>query len=482
MPKDKPKKVNLVKVVEVGDELKIPKGVSIPEAIEALQREHRSREQEVNVTAEIEGYLIPDAALAFSKALASIYGYAHQTGTPGFFRDNPPQLIQVRTGPGVNDTVQVPWGGLVVPGLQGRLSVGYGHSPISGRYHMTISATVKRMHKGRVDEIVGKTRQILEKESIYKGTAFSIRLRDDDGDPKPFPEPQFMRLNPALEGELVFNRQVQASIDVNIFTMLEYPDMVKQLGIPPKRGVLLSGKFGTGKTMTSTVVATKAVKNGFTFIKCERATELADVLRLARDYGRAVVFCEDIDRVVDGQRTMDMDDLLNVVDGIESKSTELIVVFTTNDAARINRAMLRPGRLDAVINFEAPDEETVERLFRMYGRGLVADDLDVTQAAHMMKGHIPAIVQEVVEKAKLAAIWRNEGVMPDALTSEDLVSAAYAMANQLELMKEPVADTRTSEEKAASIVAGGLTEAARIAKDVTPVDEAVAITANGSKG
>ena len=72
-----------------------------------------------------------------------------------------------------------------------------------------------------------------------------------------------------------------------------------------------------------------------------------------------------------------MDEILNVIDGIESKGTEIITVLTTNNLGNITSAMLRPGRLDAIVSVRAPDAKAAQQLVRLYAGTLLAADDDL---------------------------------------------------------------------------------------------------------
>jgi transitional endoplasmic reticulum ATPase len=393
--------------------------------------------------------------------MKQMYGWAHNVPTPGFFGDNPPTMLSVRVG--LNKTVSVPWGILVVPGLEGHLSSGTERGP-DGHMRFVIGGNVKRKSEKKVEEITEATREYLLHNSVYKGKAFRLRVTDGRGEPVAMPEPHFLDINTQAKDELVFSRDVEASIAINVFTPIEHRELARQLGVPLKQGILLSGKLGTGKSMTSTVVADKATASGWTFIMCERATEIAEMLRLAQGYAPAVLFCEDIDRVMSGERDIDMDAILNVLDGVESKSSELMVILTTNHVEEISQAMLRPGRLDSIIDVKPPDAEATDRLMRLYGRGLIAQDEDISEACGIVAGQIPAVIQRVVERAKLAAIHRDPSTTwgAGALTGQDLVAAALAMKNQVDLLAERKEDTRSEYVKAAQIHADGRMKAAKV--------------------
>jgi SpoVK/Ycf46/Vps4 family AAA+-type ATPase len=194
------------------------------------------------------------------------------------------------------------------------------------------------------------------------------------------------------------------------------------------------------------VTAKKCVQSGWTFIYLDRVGALDEALRFARLYMPAVIFAEDIDRAVSGdERTVELDDVLNSIDGIEAKNSEIMVVLTTNHVEKINRAMLRPGRLDAVISVTPPDAEAAEKLIRLYARDLLPNEVDVSSAAKTLAGSIPAVIREVVERSKLYAISRT-GSNDFTLSSEDIEYAGLSMQRHLTLLSGPKEHMQTIEE------------------------------------
>lgn len=453
---DKNKKiVDVIKVVE-GNELVLPQGVEIPRIITALQQKMEYDNTVVSVHGVVPVF-IAEGAHAFYQVLKAKFGFVNAVATPGMFGPNPPDLLTIEIGDG--ETVQIPWGRFQLTGIDGWISTGYAIE--DNRAVFQINAEVKRRNETHVKEIIEATIQYVRKSPIFGGKAWRIRLKDDYGEIKMNPQPKFIPLNSNILNELVFSEDVMANIETSLFTPIEFTDIVREAKGSLKRGILLSGKYGTGKSMTSAATAWLAVQHGWTFIVCERADELAEVLRIAQDYPRAVVFCEDIDQVLQGERSINMNDILNIVDGVDSKSLELIVVMTTNHEENINQAMLRPGRLDAVIKVSPPDAAAVERLMRQYGRGYISDDLDIRDVALSLDGQIPAVIREVVERAKLKALRANPNLSTLNISREDLVHASLSMQNQLQLLAERVVDERTPYEKGAAIVKEGLVEMAR---------------------
>jgi transitional endoplasmic reticulum ATPase len=436
-------------IERTGLKIVVPEKMSLRTAIENLQRREKYEEEDTQIQETFEGF-IWDAALSFNKAMAQMFGWATAEPIPGFFESTPPKLISVETGPG--ETSNVPWGRFSLPGIVGWVQTG-GTQNNEGRVCFQATCLVKRKHEEQMKKLFELTRELLSRDSIYKGKAFKLRMKDDDGNNQSLPMPKFLNLSRVKPEELIFSDDVQDAISTSVFTVIENIEACRQYKVPLKRGVLVYGPYGTGKTLMANVAAKKCTERGWTFLYCERADELADMVKLAHFYQPAAVFCEDIDRAITGERSVAMDDILNIIDGIESKGTELMVILTTNHVENINKALLRPGRLDAVINVLPPDAGAVEKLLRIYGRGLIPDNADLSRVGKLLAGTIPAVIRECAERAKLSQIKLGveEKGRKMILTPEALIDAAKGMQNQLELLKEGKAEPGLNEKLGATL-------------------------------
>lgn len=427
------RKVHNATIVQHGKEIVVPTGMTTAQAITVLQRKLESDEQAVNFSETFRAFPW-DGAHALARVLEKRYGFFLQGETSGFFGSNPPQMISIEIGLG--QVAEVPWGRVFVPPIptsEGFLQTG--STTKDGLIAFSLHATVRRKHLPEVKAIAELIHQELRERSIYRAKAVKMRFKDDQGELLEMPEPKFMDVEGVTEADLIFPREVESAIRISVWTPIERAEEVRKLAIAAKRGILFAGDYGTGKTMAARVTAAKATRCGWTFVLCERADEFAETVRFARQYAPAVVFCEDIDRVTSGERTVSLDDILNVIDGIESKRSELMVVLTTNNIERIHPAMLRPGRLDAVIHIRRPDADAVERLIRLYAGPLIAPDEDLRPASRVLDGAIPAVVAECVQRAKLAALSHMGNDEKLRLTGKTLLEAAETMKLQLELLQ-----------------------------------------------
>lgn len=420
-----------------------PEPLGLRESAEVLQKKADEEEQPLSIS-EIIDALPWDGAQAFALAVKDLFGWGIWQPQKMMWMKIPPTLRTIRTGPNPNDTMQVIWGEMFIPQLEAKVSTAV--AVHEGRYVFQIRGEIQKKNRHRIDTLVALARIYATERSIYKGKAIRLFV-NERGQINNDKEPEFIKVDRSITEDLVFSDDVRAQLNTNLFAPIMYPQACRKLGIPLKRGILLAGPYGVGKSMTAAATAAMCTEFGWTFIMLDRVAGLKQVLDFAHRYAPVVVFAEDIDRIISGDdRTVSIDDVLNTLDGVQGKAHEIITVLTTNHPDRINHAMLRPGRLDAIVSVKAPDAVAAEKLMRQYGRGLIDPDTTLAKAGESLAGHIPAVIREAVERAKLTAVYRTEG-RPTSITDEDLVVAADTMKNHLDLMAGPGAPQKNAAER-----------------------------------
>lgn len=451
-------------------EILLPEGMDCRSGIEALRRKDEEMNQEVQIEEVFDAYPT-DGAHALMQSLKAIYGWTNlKSKKGGFFSpDQPCRMIGVSTGP--DSTVQVPWGQIGIPGVDGYLETTF--KLVKRRPVFMLTGRVKRRHEKEIHKVAETTREYLRENSIYRGAAIKIEFPDLEyaTSLEDF-EPEFLDVSNVNPDELIFSDDVSDKINSNLFTPIRRSQFCRDAGIPLKRGVLLAGQYGVGKTMTAYVAAKYAAENNWTFIYLKDVNDLAVAIQFARMYAPAVIFAEDLDNAIGtSRRDNDVNEILNTIDGVDSKDSEIIVCLTTNHVDRINRAMLRPGRLDATIKVTAPDANAAIRLVKQYARGRIAEGEDLTEVGELLDGMIPAVIRETVERAKLTAISNLDDAATETdlqITASDLKVAASTMKDQLDLLEPQTPDMRSDVEKAAGALGEKVVEA--FLSNATPVD------------
>ncbi|EMA34092.1 proteasome-activating nucleotidase Pan1 [Halobiforma nitratireducens] len=203
---------------------------------------------------------------------------------------------------------------------------------------------------------------------------------------------------------------------------LENPDMFDDVGIDPPSGVLLYGPPGTGKTMLAKAVANQT---DATFIKMagselvhkfigEGAKLVRDLFKVAREHEPAVIFIDEIDAIAakrtesktsgDAEVQRTMMQLLSEMDGFEERG-EIRIIAATNRFDMLDRAILRPGRFDRLIEVPKPSKEGRELIFEIHTRGMnVSDEVDFADLAEEVEDASGADIKAVCTEAGMFAI------------------------------------------------------------------------------
>src|SRR5690606_29618018 len=443
----------VVDIERSGDKILIPENIPIEDALKALVRRQEEEENEILIENEFPDMSPPEGALALYKALKDLYGFVDMKGYQNTFfgeQDAPMTFIQLEVAPG--EFVEVPWGKFRVPSVTGDLKtlvVWRNNGP-----YFCLQAKVKGRDRPKIMEIIKAIARRQKKNNLYKGYAIKPKFpdREEATSLKDF-LPEFFHMSPIREEELVFSAEIEKLIQDTLYTPIEYTDLCRKAGVSLKRGILLEGPYGVGKTLTARVVANKCREHGWTYIYLDDVTKLRHAIEFARRYQPSVIFAEDIDQVFEDahDRSYEVNEILNSIDGVDAKNTEVVVVLTTNNVEKISEAMRRPGRLDAIIPVRAPDAEAVQRLIKLFAGNLLEANQDLTNVGKQLEGQIPAVIREVIDRSKLSAIRRTKSNNAK-INAADLETAARGMILHMQLLKGKTIDTRTEAEKATDVL------------------------------
>jgi transitional endoplasmic reticulum ATPase len=205
---------------------------------------------------------------------------------------------------------------------------------------------------------------------------------------------------------------------------IKRPEVFKRMGIRPPKGILLHGPPGCGKTLVARAVATESeanfisIKGPEIFSKWVGESEKAirEVFRKGRTAAPAIIFFDEIDAIVprrgmgyadSGATERVISQLLTELDGIETLEN-VVVIAATNRPDILDPAVLRPGRFDRLIYVPAPDQKTLEQIFKIYTASMPLDKtVNIQDLTRMTLGYSGADVEAVCREAALNALRRN---------------------------------------------------------------------------
>lgn len=401
-----------------------PEGTTYTRAIEILEAK-RKEENTVISFQRIFRFRPDDGANAAAEVLKSRYGLTIGKSTQMMFGTRPPVIRTIQVAH--NKTKQVPWEKIGIPILEGAdITLTSTMDPDYGPVFAVVVSSPKK-HKTEIEGLFDEIDLYLKDNSIYRGKA----LVGAD-------ELEFLDTSTFDANKIVFSDEVTATLNAGLFGALKFSPEFRQDGIPLKRSLLLYGPYGTGKSSIGNMTAQVAESNGWTFLMARTGRDkVKDVLRTAKLYQPAVVFVEDIDTQSSTSKPQEVSELLESFDGITAKGTEVMLVMTTNHVDQIHAGMMRPGRLDFVVEIAALDRNGTERLVRaVVAPGKLDPTVDFDEVYKNMEKFEPAFVRATADRAKTFALTRAEGKPDYVLTTKDLVSAAQSLHPQLELLRK----------------------------------------------
>ncbi len=214
---------------------------------------------------------------------------------------------------------------------------------------------------------------------------------------------------------------VVQSLETNVILPLEQIELADQLGLKPKRGVLLAGPPGTGKTTVGRALAHRLKSKFFmidgTYISGTNNFyhRVASVFEEAKHNAPAIIFVDDGDVIFEnGEEQGLYRYLLTMLDGLESESSaEVCVMMTAMDVGNLPPALIRSGRIELWLELRLPDAAArAEILSQMLLRLTDAiGDVEVAPLADASNDFTGADLKRLVEDGKnLFAYDRVRGV------------------------------------------------------------------------
>ena len=210
-----------------------------------------------------------------------------------------------------------------------------------------------------------------------------------------------------------------------IVDFLRDPQKYTRVGARIPKGVILTGRPGTGKTLLAKAVAGEANVpffsiSGSDFVEMfvgVGASRVRDLFAEAKKNSPCIVFIDEIDAVgrrrgtgMGGghdEREQTLNQLLVEMDGF-GVNEGIIVMAATNRIDILDPAILRPGRFDRKIVVGLPDVKGREAILRVHARNKpLGDDVNLKQIAQTTAGFTGADLENLLNESALLAAHEN---------------------------------------------------------------------------
>jgi DNA polymerase III delta prime subunit len=250
--------------------------------------------------------------------------------------------------------------------------------------------------------------RLMRARDVFRGQVLSFTESEHHGNELV----SFLPRPAVTAADVVLPDGVLESIEQHIIGVADWSRDLLSAGQHLKRGLLLHGPPGTGKTHTVRYLTGRLADSTVILLTGRSIRFIDAAAALARRLQPSMVVLEDVDLVAtDRDYTPDgnplLFSLLDAMDGVGADA-DVTFVLTTNRADILETALAdRPGRVDLAIEIPRPDASCRKRLFRVYVRDLTVD-ADLAPVVAGTEGVTASFVKEMIRRTVLVSLRAGE--------------------------------------------------------------------------
>lgn len=205
---------------------------------------------------------------------------------------------------------------------------------------------------------------------------------------------------------------------------LKNKKLFDKIGIVPPKGVLLYGPPGSGKTLLAKAVANSTKASFIEIVGSELVQKfigegaklVKDIFKIAKEKAPCIIFIDEIDAIAaerldvgtSGEREVQRTfmQLLAELDGFKP-SGDVKIICATNRIDILDPALLRPGRLDRIIEIPFPDKLSRKEIFKIHTKSMNLKNIDFNAILDLTGGFSGAEIRSTCTEAGYFAIREN---------------------------------------------------------------------------
>ncbi|KAN0140525.1 AAA domain containing protein [Lactarius tabidus] len=264
------------------------------------------------------------------------------------------------------------------------------------------------------------------------------------------------------------------------------PGLVEKLGIQHVKGILLHGPPGTGKTLLARqigkmlnarepkIVNGPEILNKYVGQSEENIRKLfADAEKEYKDKGDEsglhIIIFDELDAIFKQRGSSNsgtgvgdtvVNQVLSKMDGVDQLNN-ILIIGMTNRIDMIDEALLRPGRLEVLMEISLPDEHGRYQILnihtaKMRNNGVMDHDVDIKELARLTKNFSGAEIGGLVKSATSFAFNRHVKVGTMAGISDDIEDLRVNADDFANALEEVHPAFGVSEEELAQVVQNGI--------------------------
>jgi proteasome regulatory subunit len=290
--------------------------------------------------------------------------------------------------------------------------------PNGNKFYVTVSTSVKNLEPGDSVLVEQKNLNIVDKVNVSKN--FDV-------------ERYVIIEKPKIDWNDIggLNEQIEEIKEV-VELPLKKPELFRKIGINPPKGILLFGPPGTGKTLLAKAIANSTDATFIEIVGSEivqkfigdGAKLIKEIFQLAKAKAPAIVFIDELDALcakrielgTSGEREVQRTfmQLLAEMDGFKSLDN-VKIIGCTNRKDILDPAILRPGRLDRLIEVPTPDKEGIKQIYKIHTKAMPMEKKFSMEKIYELSQELSgAEIRAIATEAGYFAIRENRETVTEA--------------------------------------------------------------------
>ncbi|MDT4963898.1 MAG: cell division protease FtsH [Pseudonocardiales bacterium] len=300
-----------------------------------------------------------------------------------------------------------------------------GSEPHSG--HDSVTLQVLSSEPGFATEATSRIRELAIEHNVFRGQVLSFGGEIFGHGQSLL---QFHHRPTLGAEELILPADVLQAVQRQVVEVARHKQRLLAAGQHLKRGLLLYGPPGVGKTHTVRYLTSSLVDTTVIQLTGDALHLISQACSIARALAPSMLIVEDVDLIAEdrgmypGQHPM-LFQLLNEMDGL-AEDADVVFVLTTNRADLLEPALAaRPGRVDQAVELALPDADGRRALFELYRGGLIVDTSRLDDVIVRTEGVTASFLKELLRRAAVFAAERGaaQDRSPLAVSATDLDAA-----------------------------------------------------------
>ncbi|CAM3147081.1 ATP-dependent zinc metalloprotease FtsH [Arthrobacter ulcerisalmonis] len=258
-------------------------------------------------------------------------------------------------------------------------------------------------------KFLAELRLRMQHQSVLKGQIISLVM----GEYGPSASGVTFHARPVLEAsDVILPDGILQKVSGHVLGIAEHRASLSDYGQHLKRGVLLYGSPGTGKTHTVRYLLSQSEGTTAILLSGGSLARVSEAAAMARALQPSIVVLEDCDLIAEdrsfghGPQPL-LFEVLDAMDGLD-RDADVAFVLTTNRVDMLERALAqRPGRVDLAVEIPLPALGERTSLLDLYARGIPFSAGALQDAAARTAGTTASFARELVRRAVVAAVMEG---------------------------------------------------------------------------